>query len=291
MNIAEILDDCPKGTKLYSPIFGDVYLDKIRPHIAIVVKTDKDQGDFKEEFLYDGRYGMNGECMLFPSKENRDWSTFRKHFKPGDVLVSEYGNLVLFSHTDKDDIVYYHCLLAPNRFSIQLKCGIGKTNNCTLASEGQKQRLFEQLKKSGYNYNAETNTLEKLIVPKFKVGDKIISKDFKGRIRIINAILDNEYNLFGGEKVPFSNQDYWKLVYNKCDISTWKPFDKVLVRYNKDNIWHATFFSHYDPKLEFGCYSFVTTDCKSYPMCIPYNDDTKHLIGTDQDCDEYYKVW
>ena len=53
INIAELLKDCAKGTKLYSPIFGEVYLDKIRPHLAIIVTTDK----YKEEFLYDGRYG------------------------------------------------------------------------------------------------------------------------------------------------------------------------------------------------------------------------------------------
>lgn len=286
MNIAEILDDCPRGTKLYSPIFGDVYLDKIRPHIAIVVKTDKDQGDFKEEFLYDGRYGMNGECLLFPSKENRDWNKFQRPFKPGDVLVSEYGNLVLFSHTDKDDIVYYHCLLAPNRLSIELKCGVGKTNNCTLASEGQKQRLFKQLKKSGYNYNTETNTLEKLIVPKFKVGDKITPKDFKGETRIINAILDNEYNLFGGGKIPFSDQDYWKLVPSKFDITTLKPFDKVLVRNNDKPIWTADFFSFFDKELiyPYCCVGHYTN------QCIPY-ENNEHLLGTTNDCDEYYKVW
>lgn len=73
INIAELLKDCPQGMELYSPIFGNVYLDKIRPHLAIVVTTDKEQGDFKEEFLYDGRYGMNGECMLFPSKGITTW--------------------------------------------------------------------------------------------------------------------------------------------------------------------------------------------------------------------------
>lgn len=76
INIAEILRNCPKGMELYSPIFGKVYLDKIRPHLAIVVTTDKEQGDFKEEFLYDGRYGINGECMLFPSKGKTTWEGF-----------------------------------------------------------------------------------------------------------------------------------------------------------------------------------------------------------------------
>jgi hypothetical protein len=81
LNIAELLKDCPQGRELYSPIFGKVYLDKIRPHLAIVVTTDKEQGDFKEEFLYDGRYGMNGECMLFPSKGKTTWEGFQRPFK------------------------------------------------------------------------------------------------------------------------------------------------------------------------------------------------------------------
>ena len=87
INIAELLKDCAKGTKLYSPIFGEVYLDKIRPHLAIIVTTDK----YKEEFLYDGRYGMNGECLLFPSKENRDWSKFQRPFKDGDIITYRFG--------------------------------------------------------------------------------------------------------------------------------------------------------------------------------------------------------
>ena len=92
INIAELLKDCPQGMELYSPIFGKVYLDKIRPHLAIVVTTDKKQGDFKEEFLYDGRYGMNGECMLFPSKGKTTWEGFQRPFKDGDKKVYEDDN-------------------------------------------------------------------------------------------------------------------------------------------------------------------------------------------------------
>lgn len=92
INIAELLTDCPQGMELYSPIFGKVYLEKIRPHLAIVVTTDKKQGDFKEEFLYDGRYGMNGECMLFPSKGKTTWEGFQRPFKDGDKKVYKDDN-------------------------------------------------------------------------------------------------------------------------------------------------------------------------------------------------------
>lgn len=82
-----------------------------------------------------------------------------------------------------------------------------------------------------------------------------------------------------------------KLVKPKFDPKTLVAFDKVLVRLTKDCIWNATFFSHYDKEVHWGCYPFVTTSCKSYDKCIPYNDETKHLLGTSDEAPEYYRYW
>ena len=79
LNLVEILKDCPKGTKLYSTIFGDVKFEEInkdRLHPIIVKICD----GHTEYFTADGKkyYGIyNGECTLFPSKEQRDWSKFK----------------------------------------------------------------------------------------------------------------------------------------------------------------------------------------------------------------------
>lgn len=79
MNIAEILKNAPKGTKLYSPICGEVTLYEIddKDHSIVI----QDEVDFLFSFTADGKYYdfdyPNGECLLFPSKENRDWSTFK----------------------------------------------------------------------------------------------------------------------------------------------------------------------------------------------------------------------
>lgn len=98
MNIAEILKDCPKGTKLYSPIYGEVYLLYIdNNNYPIRVETCNDS---TASFTLDGRLDANydGECLLFPSKDNRDWSTFKLpkkeyEFKPFDrVLVRNTDN-------------------------------------------------------------------------------------------------------------------------------------------------------------------------------------------------------
>ena len=77
----------------------------------------------------------------------------------------------------------------------------------------------------------------------------------------------------------------------KFDPKTLKAFDRVLVRLTRDCIWNATFFSHYDKEFNWGCHPCVTTSCKSYGKCIPYNDETKHLLGTSEEAPEHYRYW
>lgn len=75
-NIAEILKDFPKGTKLYSPLFeGDVSLQRIEENTIVIAK-----GASEHRFFWNGCYHIcsSGECMLFPSRDQRDWSKFRK---------------------------------------------------------------------------------------------------------------------------------------------------------------------------------------------------------------------
>lgn len=73
MNIAEILKNAPNGTKLYSPIFGEVIL-TTNIDFFIEIKDKKGNSFFFDDY---GRYHHDGEVILFPSKENHDWSTFK----------------------------------------------------------------------------------------------------------------------------------------------------------------------------------------------------------------------
>ena len=122
LNIAEILEDAPTGTLLYSPIFGELAYIGCYAHVgqtySIIVCQYPDaigQGDsVSVEFDENGTYlnrgyssRRGGECMLFPSKENRDWSTFKvpktyKHFEPFQkILVAvDYLNGDNFSNFD-----------------------------------------------------------------------------------------------------------------------------------------------------------------------------------------------
>ena len=77
LNLVEILKDCPKGIKLYSTIFGDVRLRNILYSAAYPIIVSCNDWN-TEDFTADGklRVEYDGECTLFPSKDQRDWSKF-----------------------------------------------------------------------------------------------------------------------------------------------------------------------------------------------------------------------
>ena len=288
INIAELLEDCPKGMELYSPIFGKVYLDKVRPHLGIIVTTDK----YKEEFLYDGRYGMNGECMLFPSKGKTTWEGFHKPFEDGDIVAYGGPHLQICIFKDKkENNTLSNCYLMLDVDGDELFLEDGMYYVTRFATEKEKKKLFDAIKENGYRWNPETKTLEKL--PKFKVGDEIVKRNSITNSWIVSSVSSEYYGLKlpdGIGVLPVSEQDDWELVPDKFAITTLKPFDKVLVRHNIDNKWCGSFFSHIDDDFHSHCYKYVTIAGKSYPMCIPY-EGNEHLRGTTNDCDEYYKNW
>ena len=83
----------------------------------------------------------------------------------------------------------------------------------------------------------------------------------------------------------------WKCPKPKFDPKTLKPFDKVLGG-GINSIWKADFFSHEHIPHE-GSYKIFPYKCTGnmYEYCIPYNDDTKHLVGTKDEAPEYYRYW
>ena len=157
LNLAEILKDCPKGTKLYSPVWGEVYFEKIlgHPYYAISINTLSGNKCLTKEGCY--IIADDTECIIFPSKEQRDWSKFKV-----------------------------------------------KSNK-----------------------------------PKF-------------------------------------------------DPKTLKPYDKVLVRDGDLGNWKNVFFSYIIERET--CYPYLCL-YDHYKYCIPYNDDTKHLVGTAEEAPEFYRYW
>ena len=134
IDLTKILKDCPKGTTLYSPIFGDVIFERIdddnnNPY-SIIGYFNGAEGDHMDEvrFTKEGLFLniTNTECALFYSKDQRDWSKFNapwykkrkfdpKTLKPFDkVLVrdgeSEKWNCNIFSFIDQNRSYYYRCI-------------------------------------------------------------------------------------------------------------------------------------------------------------------------------------
>ena len=159
LNLVEILKDCPKGTKLYSPVSGEVNFVIVNMDDEYPIKVETEYAIYS--FTSQGKLNnlSRGECLLFPSRDQRDWSKF------------------------------------------------------------------------------------KVVKPKF-------------------------------------------------DTNTLIPYMKVLVRDKQVQCWRCSFFSHKnrntDPSSH--TYKYATPD-NSYKYCIPYNDETKHLVSTEEDCPKYYKWW
>lgn len=161
LNLVEILKDCPKGTKLYSTLFGDVEFERVckNEKNLFPIEVKRSEGTIAA-FVKNGRFyfGYSGECILFPSRDQRDWSKF--------------------------------------------------TAPC---------------------YKKE-----------------------------------------------------------KFDPKTLHPYDRVLVRNENYQVWQCDLFSH----IKNGGIQFMyRCICSSHKCCIPYNDDTKHLVGTTEEAPEYYRYW
>ena len=80
LNLVEILKDCKKGTKLYSTLYGDVELLSVQQNDDVDYPIEiKLINNSKDYLTKDGKFlaEYNGECMLFPSREQRDWSKFK----------------------------------------------------------------------------------------------------------------------------------------------------------------------------------------------------------------------
>ena len=93
LNLLEILKDAPKGTKLYSTIWGDVELVDVQPLWIKCITPKGNEWTFEPDGKLSAAALGNGECVLFPSKEQRDWSKFKLDL-PIDtpVMVSSYGD-------------------------------------------------------------------------------------------------------------------------------------------------------------------------------------------------------
>ena len=318
INVAEILKDKPENTKLYSPLFGDVYFSYIEDSIINV----KHHGGITKFFDNSRYYNYpESEPLLFPSKEMRDWSKFA--WKRGDVLVSDdgcievifdkwyddtytsfYGKHYLDSENE-NDIVYIEAFICTTeRFSLEDK----ESFLCYINT------IEERL---GGKLNRETLEIEKT-QPEFKDGDILSNPSTalpKNHIFIFSKF--NKYKDFechvaltasGEITIPTSHgawcrkdsgvkyateEEKQQLFEALANVGkAWDAEKKAVVDLKPK--WTPKPFDRVITRLSDDAIwtanifshidrhgKYVTIGCISgYHHCIPYNEETAKLIGT-----------
>lgn len=308
INITTILKDKPKGTKLYSTVHGKCTFKSITDEIfKINFCTSKfgltQTGEcvlIKFGNMFDG-----GECVVFPSKEMRDWSKFA--WKRGDVLINDAGYKIFFDKWENDDYT---------RFFGSVKVHCYDTEDYTLASKEEAQEFIKSIEKTyGGKLNLETLEIEKA-QPEFKDGDIVMSDS--GTIILVRGIsltrkiyyhayMRNEYiyiNPIEGEffsrisrikrfATDSEKQQLFDALAKKgkawdaekkqiVDLKPkvkFKPFEKVLVRDSKASEWRANLFSYKNINGPYYCVY------ASWNYCIPY-EGNEYLLGTTKNVGE-----
>lgn len=261
-----------------------------------------------------GKLYDDGECVVFPSKEMRDWSKFA--WKKGDVLVSNDGGTeVIFDKWYDDTYTNFyskHYLNSEDENNIKYnEAFLCTTERYSLEDKDTAQTYINAIEKRlGGKLNLETLVVEKP-QPEFKDGDIVMSDS--GTIVLVRGIsltrkiyyhayMRNEYiyiNPIEGEFFSrisrikrFATDSEKQQLFDalakkgkawdaekkqivdlkpKCEF---KPFDKVLSRRCSEDYWVLNFYSH---KTD---YYHVCIDGSSNLDCIPYNEETAHLLGT-----------
>lgn len=200
LNILEILKDKPKGVSLYSSIFGDcIYRDNYDNCVEVVTDNCYYFNE-KGHYITNGVKSENGECLLFPSKEMRDWSKFA--WKTGDVLVSNDGKReVLFKtwvNYSYTKFVGLHCLINNDNEEVKYDNGttVFNTNDFKgIETEDAAQTYINTIEERfGGKINRETLEVEKP-QPEFKDGD-IAYADYSNKQAVF--IVSGKTNLSEG---------------------------------------------------------------------------------------------
>lgn len=178
-NLVSILKHCPKGTKLYSPVYGEVVLDSVQSKSIYTLAKTNNGATLVVEFTPLGRLHYefsNSECVLFPSKDQRDWDKFRIPTKKGDVIMFNGQVPCLVTGDYSQDIKNWVCgLLEDDDFCTNIiHPSEWNARFYTFATKEVKNKLFKAMDKAGYTWNGETLKKKK---SQFKPFEKVLTRD------------------------------------------------------------------------------------------------------------------
>ena len=242
-------------------------------------------------FIDDTQYWYSKNCILgsIESVDERYHLWTINDAKDGNVISYDSGWICIFKHIHGVWYSSYCFITSEGEFHTGYEeHAIYATinGNAHPATEEQCRFLFRKIKEKGYEWNPYTKTLKEPFVRKFRVGDKIRGK-YTHNIYTISCITPTEYNLTNGQSFTFDDEDCYELVLDKFDITTLKPFDKVLARCSTLEKWRIQLFEKYDKTYQ---HPFVCIGCNKYKQCIPY-EGNEHLLDTADNCTDYFKTW
>ena len=278
IDVYEILKGMPNGIELYTPICGRVDLSWLATNkeAGEAIGTENRNGEFT--FNKEGKYLEDGEVLLFPSNEMRDWSKF---FNKGDVL--EYkgennckGTCIFESYEDEMTKLDFTGLYILQKGKIWNNPTSFRTSDWVKSDDpaGYIKTVEEQL---GSKLNRETLEIEKTEKLTFEIGKLYVfrEEDEDGELTIIGKLIDkneSEDTLTFGYQYEIENENFvtdqtfdLRISVNKelreategecCTFQeaydlwekskghpNFKPFDKVLARVGCGFKWFPAFF-------------------------------------------------
>lgn len=280
INIYEILKGVEYGTELYTPMCGNVWHSGMANDKDSAKAIWTEDGAGREHFFdKNGKIYKEGEVLLFPSNEMRDWSKF---FKKGDVLVSKDREVHIIFEKFEDDAFtkfrgkHYLWKECYNEEVFQMETSVFEK-----ASDDDAQTYINNINKCfGGKLNRETLDIEKPEKLKFEIGKLYVfnEDDEDGELTIIGELIgkdESEDTLTFGEQYEIENEkfvtdqafdlrisvnkelreatenevelfnkhyDIWKNGKEEKEQPAFKPFDKVLVRSGDNYKWLPALF-------------------------------------------------
>ena len=321
INISKILKDKPQGTKLYDLLRNiDVELDKVHTTDVGTYIECTSTNEVGNTLLFDySKLGtedgwLEGLRILLPSKNMRYWDKFA--WKKGDLLINSCGFQCIFKEWSSDDYTKFNGCYSNSRDGYEDVSNAETAKFIKLDDNTAYGYIREIERKLGGILNLETLEIEKTH-PEFKDGDIVcisgigylaygIVKSIDNSSKTLEYYVLNDMSTLKFEDwLSFEDKQIQPITETQQIIlfdalakenkawdaekkqivdlkPKWTPktFDKVITRVHNKSIWTANIFSHIDQHGK-----YVTIGCISgYTYCLPYNDETAHLIGTTDEC-------
>lgn len=234
INIAAILKGKPKGTKLYSTIHGKCSFEAVTDEIFKINFCTSKFGLTQTgecTLIKFGNMFDNGECVIFPSKEMRDWSKFA--WKKGDVLIMD-GYRVVFDKWLNDDYTRFNAVHLITSMGEYIDKPLQNryssvpnfiTRNWRKMTDAETKIYMDSLEREcGGKLNLETLEIEKQ--PEFKDGDIVFMKGIKGGY-FANCIF-----ILKGEYKDGDERAFYYAFYNADDKFTKAEYGNTKVHYS-----------------------------------------------------------